>query len=364
MHPRFRSGQENCVAYSMIDDKGILIKNVYYMLSYAYRVLEQNNYRDIAGEEFDNIYDLFATILVRGISQQLKQGLHKEYVLVCEDIPTVRGKLNINGTILDRMKNNGKLACDHDELSENNIFNQIMKTTLCLLLKQDHLCIENKVDLRKILLFFDRIDTLDVHSIEWGKISFSRNNQSYKMMLNICYFVITNLLLSTERGSRRVAEFSDDNMCKLYERFILEYYRRHLSGAHVSALQIPWNTDNVIDFLPTMQTDITISINDLTLIIDAKYYGKTMQIRYDKQTYHSSNLYQIFAYVKNLDCTSTGNVSGVLLYAKTGESVTPDADLVIGGNRFGVKTLDLNVPFDIIADQLNTIANEYLMTNY
>ena len=60
----------------MTADKGILIRNIYYMLTYAFQDLRQNNYDDIAGEEFDNILDLFAEILFRGVSFKLKRGLH------------------------------------------------------------------------------------------------------------------------------------------------------------------------------------------------------------------------------------------------------------------------------------------------
>ena len=44
----------------MTIDKGIFIRNIYYMLTYAFQELKQNNYEEIAGEEFDEIHDLFA----------------------------------------------------------------------------------------------------------------------------------------------------------------------------------------------------------------------------------------------------------------------------------------------------------------
>ena len=58
----------------MTEDKGILIRNIYYMLAYAFQELRQNNYAEITGEKFDDIYDLFAEIIARGISYQLKTG--------------------------------------------------------------------------------------------------------------------------------------------------------------------------------------------------------------------------------------------------------------------------------------------------
>ena len=36
----------------MTNDKNILIKNIYYMLAYAFQVLKRNNYASIASEKF------------------------------------------------------------------------------------------------------------------------------------------------------------------------------------------------------------------------------------------------------------------------------------------------------------------------
>lgn len=106
-----------------------------------------------------------------------------------------------------------------------------------------------------------------------------------------------------------------------------------------------------------MKTDISLHRGNRTLIIDTKYYGKMMQEQFDKQTIHSGNLYQIFTYVKNLDKDNTGDVSGMLLYARTEESIAPDLDAHFGSNRIMVRTLDLSQDFRGIREQLDGIAN-------
>ena len=58
----------------MTNDKGIYIKNIYYMLSYAFQVLKHSNYESVAAEEFGFVQDLFAAILAKGVAKQLKQG--------------------------------------------------------------------------------------------------------------------------------------------------------------------------------------------------------------------------------------------------------------------------------------------------
>lgn len=335
------------------------------MLAYAFRVLKQSNYSHVATEDFENIHNLLAAILSKGISQQLKQGLYKEYVDKYDELTVLRGKLNIQGTIKNRVQNNQRLSCEFDELSEDNIFNQILKLTATILIKNINVDTEYKSELKKSLLYFGNVSDISVFQIKWSTLRFQRNNQNYKMLMNICYLVIDGLLLSTQNGEYRMATFIDDQlMHSLYESFIREYYRYHYGNeVSVSASFVDWDIpegSEGIELLPKMKTDITLQKGEKTLIIDAKYYSHTMQHHFDSNTFHSANMYQIFTYVKNFDKERTGNVSGMLLYARTNESIQPDNDYIIGGNKISVKTLDLNCDFEVIKKQLSTVINSIL----
>ena len=92
----------------MTNNKGILIKNIYYMLSYAFSELKKNNYDDIDKEDFEHIEDLFAEILVKAVSLQIKQGLYRSYINKKESLPLLRGKIDISGTIRNRILHNSK----------------------------------------------------------------------------------------------------------------------------------------------------------------------------------------------------------------------------------------------------------------
>lgn len=345
----------------MTNDKGILIKNIYYMLTYAFQSLRQSNYDKVAAEKFENIHDMFAAILGKGIASLLKQGLYREYILQEEELSVLRGKLNVQGTIRNRIQHKHKLSCEYDELSENNLLNQILKTTMKILVRQKTVKQEHKAVLKKNLVFFDNVDEIEPSQIKWDRIRYHKSNQSYRMLLNVCYLALTGLILSTDKGEVKLAAFLDERaMHSLYEKFILEYYRYHHPEYRANPDIVPWNIDDgVIEFLPAMVTDITLKHGERTLIIDAKYYAHTMQRQFDVQSIHSGNLYQIFAYVKNLDKDNTGNVAGMLLYARTSEQITPNNKYIMGGNTIWIKTLDLNLPFTQIAEQLEKIAGDY-----
>lgn len=340
----------------------IPIRNIYYMLSYTFQVLNEQGYKNIETERFDNVAELCAAILSNGVSLQLKRGLGREYIENTESLSSQRGRIEISESIKTHSMLKRQLVCSYDDFSKNSYMNRIIKTTMKLLLHAD-IAKARKKELRKLLVFFGNVDLLDVYTINW-KVQYNRNNQTYRMLISICYLVVKGLLQTNTDGTTRLMDFLDEQrMCRLYEKFILEYYRKEFPQLSASASQIPWSLDDGIgEMLPVMQTDIMLTSGSKVLIIDAKYYSHTTQAQYDVRTLHSGNLYQIFTYVKNKEAEMGGTpheVSGMLLYARTDEAVQPSNTYKMSGNKISVRTLDLNCEFAEIAEQLNSIAKEH-----
>lgn len=351
----------------MTSDKGIFIRNVFHMLSYAFGVLQQGNYARVAVEEFSNVRDLLAAILAIGVAQQLKQGMHREYVAQNACVSVLHGKLNMGATMRLRLQRSQQVACEYDEWSENSVVNRILKTTMLALLRDPTVRVESKKSLRKLVSAFAGVTEVEGSSIRWQTLCFNRSNRNYEMLVNICRFVFDDMLLTTESGPYKARVFSEERMSRLFEKFVLEYYRRHYAaryaGFEAKAARIKWDLpadteDSLLDCLPVMQSDITLRYGLRTLVIDTKYYGKTMQSFHGKRSLISGHIYQLFCYVKNTAALG-GSVSGVVLYAKTGEADTPNCSGVFGGNRLSFRTLDLGVGFPAICKQLDAIVQEH-----
>jgi len=339
----------------------IKIQNIYYMLAYAFQVLHEDRYKDIAFENFEHVEDLLATILAKGIAHQIKKGLGREYISHTDALSSPRGKINISASLKSRTLLKRQLICEFDEFSENAYVNQILKTTALILLRSGEVKQNRKKSLKKVMLYFHDVDTLRLSEINWTGIKYHSNNSTYKMLINICYLVIEALLPNMQEGTMKISHFKDEQMHRLFEKFVLEYYRKHYPLYNASAAHINWNTDDETDLLPIMKTDITLKHGRKVLIIDTKYYSRTLQsnILYNSHSIHSSNLYQIFAYVKNKDVSRSGDVSGVILYAKTDEEISPNNSYIMDGNKVSVRTLDLDKDFKGIRDQLDRIVDEW-----
>ena len=336
----------------------IPIQNIYYMLSYAFQVLNEQGYKSVATEHFENVADLCAAILIKGLSKQLKRGLMKDYIPKREPLTALRGKMEISETLKTNSIIKRQVVCSYDEFSENAYMNRIIKTTMLRLMVAD-VDKSRKKEMKKLLVFLGNVEPLPIYSINWN-LHYDRNNQTYRMLVSVCYLVLKGLLQTQSDGTTRLMDFLDEQrMHRLYEKFILEYYRKEHPELTVGAPQIPWQLDDDFsDMLPVMRSDIVLEKDDNILIIDAKYYAHTTQQRFDKATVHSANLYQIFTYVKNKQEELKDRqvtVSGMLLYAKTDEQIVPDNTYQMSGNQISVKTLDLNCGFDEIREQLDTM---------
>ena len=341
----------------------ILIKNIYYMLSYAFQALQSQGINEVEVESFDNVQKLCAEILIKGVNIQIKRGLGREYIPKSEILSGVKGKINVSDSIKTQSLLRRQVVCIYDDFSVDTAFNQIIKATLLLLLRAE-IKSSQKKDIRKLLVFFEGVSEIDIFSINWN-YQYNRNNQSYQMLISICYLVVKGLLQTQSDGSVKLMDFLDEQrMSRLYEKFILEYYKKHYSELLPDSPRIEWQLDdNNQSMLPEMRTDIVLKKDNHFLIIDAKYYSQATQINYEKHTIHSGNIYQIFAYVKNKEAELANienhSVSGMLLYAKTDEEVQPEGHYSMSGNMIDVQSLDLNQEFKTIAAKLNLIADTF-----
>mgnify|MGYP003081522419 FL=1 len=340
----------------------IRVRNLFHMLAYAFSALTEQGYRAVATEDFDNAAELCAAILERGVSLQLKRGLGQEYVNRTEARSSLRGTIKVTESVKSQAIWRRQLVCSYDEFSVDTTMNRVIKATVALLVRSD-ISRARKKSLKKLMVFFADVRDIDLHRVDWN-MRYDRNNRTYRMLMAVCWLVVKGLLQTQSDGATRMMDFFDEQrMSRLYEKFILEYYRREHPRLRARASFVEWALDDgAMDGLPAMRTDITLSARGRVLIIDAKYYAATMQRNFDKRRVHSGNLYQIFAYVKNKQAVleragESIEVSGMLLYAATDEEVQPDFTYRMSGNQIGVRTLDLDRPFEEIRAQLDGIAD-------
>lgn len=345
--------------------KPIPIRNVYVMMAYAFSTIRSPGHDRLASEKFEHLHELFAAILIDGVTRQVKRGLQHGYVARSEELATVRGRIDVTRTATQRSLTRGRLVCEHDEYEPDTSHNRALKAVMTLLNRHGDVSRARKVELRNLLPYFSHVQLIDPASIRWNTLTYHRAISGYRLLLGACELVVCGLLQGQAGRDAMLSEWlGDEKMHDLYERFLRNYFKVHHPQLKPAASTIPWDKDptrSPKDYhLPAMNTDLVLRGCGRTLIVDAKYYGKSLQVsRFGKESISSSNLYQILSYVQNEQAQSGGTVGGWLLYARTDAPRQPDLDVTLHGNRILANTLDLNLPWEDLRAQLERIVTDF-----
>lgn len=299
----------------------IPIQNIYYLLCYAWNKLEESEIVNVNEIDSTELIDLFAKVLSNSCSRLLKQGLDRYYVEHEDVIMGIKGKFNFSATIKQNVLPLSKTACIYDEFDYDILHNQILKTTIGKLLRTKNLDSSIKDELYKVYLKLPPISEIVIRKAMFNQIRLHRNNYHYDFILKVCQIVNENLFIDESKGNYKFKDFTREEkaMARLFEAFVRNFYKIETDFS-VSSDSIKWQfeSDNAedLDMLPAMLTDITLQGKNQKIIIDTKYYKEAFQTRYDKQKINSSNLYQLFSYLKNQEMNSeiTLNCEGILLY--------------------------------------------------
>ena len=343
----------------------IPIKNIYYMLSYAWGILEESETINVGSEEFDNIYNLLSRIYINGIINLKKRGFSRYYIDKKELTSTLRGKIDITSSIKNQSLQHGKMLCSFDEFSENIILNQIIKTTIGLLIKAPDLDNSLRKQLLRQRMYFTGISEIVLSDSLFSLLRYNRNNKHYQLLINISELIFKGLITKEKENEYIFLDFiRDEQMANLYEKFVLNFYKLHLDNSiyKVHAPKLNWDIEAEVKeddllLLPEMRTDIVVEnkAEKTQMIIDTKYYSKTLVKgnRSDIEKLRTSHLYQIFAYLSNSQYE--GKKEGILLYPTIDKDI--DAIFPITNKRIMIKTLNLNTEWNNIEKRLMSITD-------
>lgn len=345
-----------------MNENTIPIKNIYYMLCYAWGYIRQAKTINLSSLKGDNIYDLLSIVLIQGTQHIYRRGFELGYKNHNDILSGVKGKIDITNTTKRFLTHNGKLHCVFDELTVDVITNQIIKSTLKLLYTNENIHNDLKLKISSVLKFMRPIREIDLNSKIFRIIQLNGNNKFYKFIIAICQLVYTSSFISQEKGRVNFYDFIRDEreMSRIFQEFLYQFMKKEYIGWSVSRPHIKWDassdTDPELKLLPRMESDIIMSNADKTIIIDAKHYKNMYTNRYNRAKFHSNNLYQLMCYLHNYDFQETKqnkNTDGMLIYPMTGDSV--NETYTINNYKITLRTLNLNQEWNKIHDELLNI---------
>src|SRR5689334_9576868 len=103
------------------------IRNIYYLLCYAWDRLEALALVDTSALQGDRVQNLLGTVLAEGVSGLLRAGLDRGYVTYEDAGRSIRGKILLAESLSNLLLQQGRIVCRADELSADVPHNRIVK---------------------------------------------------------------------------------------------------------------------------------------------------------------------------------------------------------------------------------------------
>lgn len=342
----------------------IPIRNIYYLLCYAWDRLEARDLVDVGALSGDRPENLLGKILEVGVGHLVRQGLDRGYVEVEEEGPRLRGKFLFGETLSRGVLPAGRVVCEVDELSHDVPHNRVIKAAMRALLSCPTL--DGKIR-RALQAHCQRLhDVADVplSSAAFRNIQLHRNVARYALLVNVASLVARSFFPDERTGEHRFHPFTanEQEMGRIFESFVRNFLIREQADFEVTSPKVEWDVaaeeSSQLAWLPDMRTDVVLTSPSARIVIETKCYAKPLRSYFGGSAkLISDHLYQLLTYVSQLAATEGPPPVGLLLYAGPGsmEGLT----YRIGGHRILVRSLDLNRDWQDIHAELLALAAEH-----
>lgn len=335
----------------------IPVRNLYYLLCYAWDSVEEADTVDASElERFDNVQNLFGSVLARGVIRVARRGLARSYVPFREEIAGVRGRIAFAETIKRTSLLRQRLVCEFEDLSTDVLHNQILASTLDVL--SAHRTLDPEV---RSMVHLARARLGDVSSVPlsrqiFTRVQLDRNRRAYRFLLNVCRLLFDTCLVDERTGQSRFIGVDVERlvMWRVFETFAARFYEREQEEYEVRAQsRVTWwelqtTGPGSEGRVPQMMPDVVLEGRGRRIILDTKYYA-TGGLRDEPDArLDSGNLYQLFAYVMNRQKSHAEGAQheGILLYPTVGRETR--VEFATHGHRFQARSVDLGRPWQEI----------------
>lgn len=338
----------------------IPIQNLYYLLCYAWNTLEEAERVAINTEQYQKMPDLFAKVLINGMWILLKRGLDQDYQLQEQEVAGVKGKLNLSATLKTNRLYLQKTTCAYDEYSADVPSNQLLAACLRQLVTMPDLDKSLKADLQKIQRMLPPLSSIPFHPRSFERVKLRPDQRLYVFLLHVCRIIAENLLPTENPGRFQFVDFRRDErkMNRVFESFLFRFFQKEQSQYWVRREQIRWQWQATQDpqhlnYLPLMETDLTLESPARKIIIDAKYYRYPLGgSRFEADKLVSANLYQLSSYLLNQEHRDERSkvATGMLIYPQTEAPLR--LDYRFGEHDILVRSVNLNAHWREIHGEL------------
>lgn len=326
--------------------------NLFYMLSFLKKetAFLYDPHIPIAIKEGTNFFDILGQFFLNELNKTLKEGLLRKYVRKRENCRFVKGKLLIKNQIRQNLIDKSKFFCEFEDLTFDNLENQIVLSALNALISLISYNQKLKRELRKTeAILKDFITLRAVHPSECNRIKMNRINLYYEILLEFSRLILEERYMrNVQTGYSRGFNFIV-NMNAVYEDFITELTEQVLISNYPE-----YKLEKQAQFDSLVKEKRIVIKPDIILVDKQQKHPFIIDAKY-KRDAANADYYQVIAYslaLKSKKCC--------LIYPKSEKEIDTEAKTLVHdpSNEHSEETKIIARPIDLYLESEETLSYE------
>lgn len=339
-------------------DDATLRRRLVHMLAVARDIRIDAQTSASLGWQRDTLLEILIRLFCSRMIEAVRQGLPRRYIAHEDDLPALRGRLDVTRQFSTLAAQPQKLACRYDELSADIPLNQVMKATISKL-SGLATATDNQRILRELSFAYADISAVPPSALRWDLTTLDRTNRRWRDLFSLARLLLGERYQTTSSGPTEGHALLFE-MNVLFETYIARLLRRALAGTSLRVATQGGHRDCLYeDGIGRFRTRPDILIRDengIAMIIDTKWKRMTARIDDPKQGVSQADVYQLMAYAQIYGCDRM-----MLLYPhhhglpaipvrKAYDIATPE-----GPGRLIVATVDVSAPHPAVSSALHSL---------
>lgn len=300
-----------CELLPKVDREGIgdapsLRRRLIHMLALAYELPIADDAATMMETQSHTLLEILITRFVAMLREAIRRGVPRAYVAHSDDLPALRGRLDVMRQFTTLAASPQRLASRYDEFSDDITLNQVMRAAV---IRLRHLArsIVNQQALAELTLVYADVSSVPGTRLRWEKIVPDRINARWQVLLRLARLILGDQFQNSAVGTADGFALLFD-MNGLFERYVEKLLApiASVQGGQLKAqggARFCLHPEDGGDALFATYPDLQILKNGrVEMIIDTKWKRLADPAADRKMNVAQSDLYQMMAYAGLYEC--------------------------------------------------------------
>ena len=303
------------------DVKNTILRNrLIHMLAIAWNIRIDAGAVTRLDLQRDTILEMLIRLYCSKLTDAVRQGMPRQYTDQKDDLPALRGRLDVTRQFSTLAVSPQKLACRFDELSPDIVLNQVMRATISKLSRLAQ-APDNQRSLRELNFTYSDVSEVFPRELRWDQIVLDRTSTRWRELLSLARLFLRDDHQQTSVG--RINGFALlFKMNVLFEEYVSRLLARALAGTNLRVSAQGGRRACLYEgetgrFQTRPDLIVRQGNQNILIIIDTKWKRIT-RINDLHEGVRQADVYQLMAYSRIYDCPHV-----VLLYPHHG-GLPPD----------------------------------------